>query len=404
MNPFNTFILGLLLQSPFQLPPRTAMENPVSVSSAQPKSRKDYDKLWLRFVAAKDDAKLQKDLDKFLQKQKTFDPAWTLHGYVHLYRGEYAAARQKLLQAIVVNSNNRIAMYYLAELAFAHAEYSRAAGLYAQLQAIDRTYPEIETKRQKAILLATDNFLRAAARAESEDRLGEAEEFYKQALVLAPNEPSLEARLADLLMKLDKKEEAEALRGSAVDHSPPTPTRRPDIEKNRRDDLEDLGRWGSEIEVFNQIRSTEAVSRQQFATLIVRYFPQIAEFRPTPPIMTDLNDATAIADIIAVTGVGLMSPLPNRRFEPLAPLSRSDLAAAIARLARVLGLTNEAPTVPTPDVPETNAAYPEVQFVLGGRIMSLEDSGGFNLNGHVTGIQAVLSTERLLGVFQQAQR
>src|SRR5262245_6615712 len=132
----NIIFLTLMLQSSFVLPPRAGLENPAAVSPIPKKLQKDYVKMWTRFLSAKDDAKLVKDLDKLLQKQRTFDPAWMIGGYLALYRGDDMAARGKFIQALGANPANRIAIYYLAELADAHAEYARAAALYAQLQSI----------------------------------------------------------------------------------------------------------------------------------------------------------------------------------------------------------------------------------------------------------------------------
>jgi hypothetical protein len=177
------------------------------------------------------------------------------------------------------------------------------------------------------------------------------------------------------------------------------------VDEVKRDDLEDLGRWGSEIEVFHQIRDTEAVTREQFATLIVRYFPQLTEFRQKPQIITDIQNSSARADIQHVVGTGLMEPFPNHDFEPLEGLSRGDLALAFARLSRLLGLSpDQIPSAPAPDVTPTNALYADIQLVLGYSIMTLEDSGSFNVSGHVSGRQAVSSAGRLLRIFQQGQR
>jgi tetratricopeptide (TPR) repeat protein len=399
-------LLTLLFQSSFMLPPRTALENPAAVSSVPQKLKKDYDKLWARFVAGKEDQKLLKDLDKLLKKQKGFDPALMIEGYLALTKGDDAAAQEKFMQALAFNPGNRIAMYYLAELAYANAEFARASTLYAQLLAIDATHPELETKRQKAYLLATDNLLRAAAKAEAENRLSEAEDLYRQALLLAPNEPSLQHRLADLLSKQNRKEEADALRKSTEDltprHAAAKPRPREDV---RVDDLEDLGRWGSEIGLFHQIRDAEALTREQFAILITRYFPQVTELRQAPQIITDIQNSPARAEILTLVGVGIMDKLPNHDFEPLSPISRGDFAVALARLARLIGVpASPASAGSASDVAESNALYPEIRTVLGHSIMALEESGSFNAIGHVSGRQAVNSAERLLRIFQQGQR
>src|SRR5262245_15616710 len=127
------FLLLLVLQSSLLLPPRTAIENPSVVTQIPQKLRKDYPKLWSRFLGGKEDTKLAVDLQNLLGKQKTVDPLWVIDGYLALYRGDDTAARGKFTQALTVNPKNRIAMYYLAELAYAHGDYARAATLYAQL-------------------------------------------------------------------------------------------------------------------------------------------------------------------------------------------------------------------------------------------------------------------------------
>ena len=139
----NAFLIALVLQSLLVLPPRTAVENPSAVSPVPQKLKKDYDKIWTKFLTGKEDAKLVKDLEKLLKKEKAFDPAWVVEGYIELYKGDDTTARQKFTQALTVNAKNRIALYYLAELAYAHSEYARATTLYAQLLSLDATHSDI---------------------------------------------------------------------------------------------------------------------------------------------------------------------------------------------------------------------------------------------------------------------
>src|SRR5215467_15334342 len=137
----NAFLIALLLQSSLLLPPRSAMENPAAVSPIPARMQRDYDKVWARFIAGNEDAKLVKDLDIILKKQKNFDPALTIAAYLDLYKGDDTNARQKFEQALALNAKNRIALYYLAELAYAHNEYARASSLYTQLLSIDTSRP-----------------------------------------------------------------------------------------------------------------------------------------------------------------------------------------------------------------------------------------------------------------------
>ena len=177
----------------------------------------------------------------------------------------------------------------------------------------------------------------------------------------------------------------------------------PDTPKN--DTLEDLGRWGSEIELFHQIRDTQAITRQQLAVLILRYFPQTGDFRRTPQIVTDIQDLPARSEIQTVVGTGLIEPLPNHTFEPGAPVTRGEVAMAFSRLSRLLNLApSTAPPTAAPDLAPSNAQYADIELVLGHGVMTLEDSGSFNVNGVVSGRDAVRSAERLLRAYQQGLR
>jgi hypothetical protein len=98
-----------------------------------------------------------------------------------------------------------------------------------------------------------------------------------------------------------------------------------------------------------------------------------------------------------------MEAMPNHEFYPAAPISRGELAMALGRLTRLLGLKpGSASQVAAADVSASNAMYSEIQLVLDNSIMGLE-SGSFNVGGQVSGSQAVLSVDRLLRIFQQTQ-
>ncbi|HYR42780.1 MAG TPA: S-layer homology domain-containing protein [Terriglobia bacterium] len=401
----NTFLIGLLLmQSSLLLPPRTAIENPAVVSAVPAKLQKDYVKLWTRFLAGSADTKLTKDLDNLVKKQKNFDAALTIQAYIELYKGNDAAAIQKFQQALGMNANNRIALYYLGELAYTHQDYVRANTFYSLLLSIDKNRTDIEPKRQKALLLATDSLLRSAARAQAENRLSEAEEFYKQALAMAPREPAVHTLLADLLAKENKIDEAAAERKAAEELTPRRGTSARNNPEPKPDNLEDLGRWGNDIGVFREIRNAQSVTREQVAVVIVKYFPQVVERQQTPQIVTDIETSWARTEIQTVVDVGLMDVFANHTFEPSAPTTRGEFAAALARLIGLLGLPpSPAPPTSTPDVVSTNAQYADIQLVLGYALMRLQDSGEFGVSGNLSGAEAVRAAEQLLRTFQQAQ-
>lgn len=402
----NTLFIALLfLQSLLVLPARTALENPAAVSKIPPKIQKDYNKLWSQFIGSKGDSQLTKDLDNLIKKQKTLDPAVTVQAYIELYRGNDTGAAQKFQQAYSLNPANRIALYYLAELAYAHQDYSQANRFYSLLLSVDNSRTDVEPKRQRSLLLATDQLLRSAAVAENEQRLSDAEQLYNQALTILPNDSTLHLRLADLLTKENKPNEAAAERKKAEEFSPPRTGIVRSNPEPKGDDLDDLGRWGSDIEVFRKIQAAPTVTRENIAAIIVRYFPQVTERPQSPQIVTDIEASWARSEIQTVADRGLMETFPNHTFEPLSLVTRGDFARALARLVDVLGLPAvTAPPIPTPDVASTNTQYPDIQLVLGRGLMALQDSGQFGISDYISGRDAISAAERLLRSFQQAQR
>jgi tetratricopeptide (TPR) repeat protein len=420
------FVLTILLLQSLLLPPRSAMQNPALVSAVPQKVKKDYDKLWTRFLVGKDDAKLVKDLDTLIKKQKDFPAALTIEAYLALYKGDAPGAASRFRQVTALNPNNTIALYYLAELAFASQDYAAANDFYSGLLTADKSRTDVEAKRQKALLLATDKLVRDAAQAEQDNRLGDAELGYRRALTMAPREPSLNRRLADLLGKEKKWEEALAqyrtqleIAGRSSDterhiaealmNLGRTEEARDILEHLRNEgtldenleskvnELEDLGRWGNEIDFFRTIKAADSLTREQLAALVVRYFPQVAEFPQTPEIITDTQDSWARSEIQVSVGTGLVDSFPNHTFQPSAKITRGLFALSMSRLIRLLDLNpTTAPVIPLQDVASSDALYGDIQVVVSSDLISLEDSGSFDVNGKVSGEEAVRAIERLL--------
>jgi tetratricopeptide (TPR) repeat protein len=421
-----SFLLTILLLQSLLLPPRSAMQNPALLSPVPQKVKKDYDKLWTRFLTGKDDKKLEKDLDSLIKKQKDFVPAMTVKAYLDLYKRDDAAAAKKFQQILSVNPNHTIALYYLAELALASQDYAAANEFYTRLFAADNTRTDVEAKRQKALLVATDKLVRDAMTSEQENRLSDAEQGYRRALTFAPREPSLNKRLADLLSKEKRWEEAlaqyrkqveiagrsseidrhiaealmnlgrtEEARG-ILDHLRTEGSLDENLE-SKVNELEDLGRWGNEIGFFKTIKATDSLTREQLAALIIRYFPQVAEFPQTPQIITDTQNSWARSEIQVSVGTGLLQAFPNHTFQPEAQVTRGLFALSMSRLIRLVGLSpTPAPVVPLRDVSSNDALFGDVQLVLSSDLVSVDDSGSFNAAGAVSGEQAVRAIERLL--------
>jgi tetratricopeptide (TPR) repeat protein len=388
----NSILIATLLLQSLVLPPRMVVENPAVVSPVPQKLRKDYDKLWTRFVTGKEDEKVAKDLDKLLKKQKDLAPAITLGAYLDMYRGNESSAIPKFLQVLTINPNDKTALFYLGELAFAGRDYTGAADFYARLLALDTTRTDIQAKRQKAVLLSTESLLQTAALAEQEKRYADAEQLYRRALGVVGRNGEIERKIAEALVNLGRTEEARGL----MDRLRTEGATDPGYE-SKISELEDLGRWGPELAFYRDIRSANSLTREQLAAIIVRYFPQVAEFPQSPQIVTDVQDSWARPEIQLTVGTGLIDPFPNHTFQPSTSIDRGLFALSMSRLIRMLGVSPvNPPPVPAADVDSSNAIYRDIQLVLGAGLMGLEDSGSFNVSGEVSGEEAVRAVERLL--------
>jgi tetratricopeptide (TPR) repeat protein len=181
-----------------------------------------------------------------------------------------------------------------------------------------------------------------AATAAQSNRLSDAERLYRQALELAPEEAALHGQLAAVLIRAGKTDEANAaLRRQLELGGSGEEARRALADANqarsaRRDqasaELQDLGRWGNEIERLKEIRTSQAITREQLAGLLTRYFPQLLEFRKTPQVMTDLPESWATPAIEAVVGVGLLDPTANHTFQPARTVNRGEFGQVMSRL------------------------------------------------------------------------
>jgi hypothetical protein len=438
----NWVLAVLILLQSFSPPPRATLENPAAVTPIPKKIQKDYDKLWQKFLAAKspkDDAKVASDTTNLLKKNKDFPPLLVLQAYLAFYGTQPGAAGLQFAVVLSKDPVNRIALYYLSEIAYARGDFAAASDFYGRLFAVDTTHPELEPKQQRALLLATDSLLRNASQAEQEGRLADAEESYRQATLRSPESAELHGLLAGVLVRemkwgealpefqrqielsgpggpndetqrqmiealtqLGRVDEARALaelRGGAG--AGPR-----DIDQERSDkELEDLGRWGTEIARFRAIESSETITREQLAVLLVRYFPQIAELPRTPEIMTDTQDSWASSEIQTVVALGILDPLANHTFQPSRVVTRGEFAVTMARLTRILGATpSSAAPIPMSDLASSAALYQDVQLVLGYGMLSLDSAGKFGIDEPVTGKEAVNAEVQLMRIAQSFQQ
>jgi len=416
----NGLIVAILLQTLPALPARGRLENPAAVYPVPKQAQKDYDKLWKRFVAApnvkdavKEETKVFSEFDKLLKKNPDLVAAMWVQTYMDLYAGRQPVAEKRMETILAKRPADPLALYYLAEFAYSRNEHLRASGLYRRLKAANGARVDVDMKSQRSLLLAMQTLVQEAMSATQANRLNDAERLYRQAIELAPDEAALYGQLAAVLTRAGKTDEANAtLRRQAELAGPGEESRRAlaladnQARSARRDqaraELQDLGRWGNDIERYREIRSSQAITREQLAGLLTRYFPQLLEFRKNPQVMTDLPESWATPAIEAVVGIGLLDPTANHTFQPSRTVSRGEFAQVMSRLVRMLGVSQqEHPPITAPDLVPGSALYRELQLVLGYGLLSLDSTGNFNISAPVGGEEAVNTAEKLLRLIQQ---
>ncbi|HET9215475.1 MAG TPA: tetratricopeptide repeat protein [Terriglobia bacterium] len=393
-------LIALLLQVPIALPARAQLENPASVSPVPQKAQKDYDKLWKRFLSGKEDTKVASDLDRFFKKHPEALSGLIVHAYIDLYAGRIMESERRFHQVLARQSMDPVALFYLGELAYARGDFVTANDFFTRLQA-RRPAPEVEMKRQRALLLAMDTLWQGARRAAADNQLPEAERLYRQALHLAPREAALHGQLGDVLQRAGKRDEAEAEFRLQREYSG-SPTLVASDHELTVKGLEELGRWGNQIERFREIQLSKAITREQLSALLTGYFPELTDFRQSTEIITDIQSSWARNAIETVVAAGILDRTANHAFQPARTATRGEFAQALARLMRLLRVSPAtlAPIAPL-DVVSGSTLYLELQPVLGYGLLSLDKAGNFNVAAQVSGEEAVSTAEKLHGLIHK---
>jgi tetratricopeptide (TPR) repeat protein len=390
-----SLLFVLFLQAQIAMPARATLPDPSAGNPVPKQMQKDYDQLWKRFLSGKDDAKVFADLDKVSKKNPDVVPPLLVQAYLDLYSGRLKDGEQRLRTALSKRPSDTVALRFLAEIAYARNDFVEANDFYTRLRSSGST--QADMKSQRALLLAVDSLLQDARLAERENRLVDAERSYRRALQLAPREAALHGHLAEVLRRAGNGTEAEAeLRVQQQLNGPGGALVASDNDLTVNG-LEDLGRWGNQIERFREIRAAKSITREQFAALFAGYFPQLTEFRHVTEIMTDTQDSWAQSSIQLVVDVGILDPTPNHTFQPHRTLTRGEFAVAVARLTRLLGLTpTTTPPISPLDVIPGSALDRELQPVLAYGLLPLDKAGNFGIGALVPGEEAVNTAEKLL--------
>lgn len=103
---------------------------------------------------------------------------------------------------------------------------------------------------------------------------------------------------------------------------------------------EDQARWQKAPARVNKALASPRLSRGELATLVVFYFPQVAEKASGPaPLFEDLVGYPAQEEILVLVRAGIMGGDPlTRRFGPSRIVTPRELEGVVQRLGKALGL------------------------------------------------------------------
>jgi len=386
-------LISLLLQIQIALPERANLANPASSYSLPPQTQKDYDKLWKRFLGGKDDRRVSDDLTKSLKKNPEVLPAVLVQAYLDLYGGRPDEAERRLEFVLSKNPTDPVALTYLADFAYTRGDYVRASELYTRLRAIHTSGSNLQMKSQRSLLLAMEALLQGAKLAISENRSGDAQKLYQQALNLTGHEPALRDQLN---AAINREGSGQARLGQSEDGQEDHSVTAPETTLGSAASIEDLGRWGNQIDHFREIQVSESLTREQLAALLAVYFPELGQYRASDEVIADVQQSWAQSAIRLVVGVGLLDSMANHTFQPARTVTRGEFAAVLARLTRLFSLpASAAPLIRPLDVVPDSTLYLELQPALGYGLMTLDNAGNFNVRDVVRGGEAVNIAEKL---------
>ena len=153
---------------------------------------------------------------------------------------------------------------------------------------------------------------------------------------------------------------------------------------------------------FKATASAMQLTRGDLAALLgVRLDDVVRQAPPREAVITDLGGHWAAAWMTQVARAGLMEPFANHTFQPRAPITRADLAAAVSRVIGLLavnrpalrGFLTDRPRIA--DMAEGHLSYPAAAVAVASGIMPLREGGRFDISLPVSGADATDVIARL---------
>jgi len=399
---------------------------------------RDHEEAW-RWFQSGDLARAQAEFQAVLKRSPQFYPSETALGYVDLVRQDPSAALERFDRALQAYASYVPALVGRGEALLAQsrepdalAAFESALKMDPQLQAIAR---RVEVLRARAM----QEHVAAARRAAQANQLDEAAQLYEKAIAASPDSAFLVRDLADVEAKQGKTEQALAHYRRAIEMDPSDVASRIHIGEvlDARGDLEgamtmyteannlepsaELRRRMSALEArlaylklpveYRAIPDEPEITRAGLASLIGIRLQAMLESTPAQPVViTDTRNHWASDWIMATARAGVMEPYENHTFQPANVLTRSDLAQAVARMLKIVGVGQpqllkdwQSRQQKMSDVGVSNLHYADASLSVAAGILPLADGGAFQLSRPVSGAEAIDAVSRIERLYNSSK-
>jgi len=385
--------------------------------------------LWLQ---AGDLRAAERNFESALKLADNFYPAETGLGYVGLAKKSHSDAVNHFDRAIVANPRYAPALVGRGESLLALGEREMALKSFEAAVVADENLAPLRTRIEVLRVRLQQDDVALARKASEAGQYEEARQAYERAIAASPESPFLYRELAGVLRQENNLDEAlkQAVRVIELE---PTDARGHvllgEIHDARKDQPNALAAYEAALAIepndalrlkveslrealalaalpaeFQQIASSEDVSREQLAALVGVRLDQLLKRagHQASVVITDTRGSWAGPWILAVTRAGVMEVYPNHTFQPSALVRRGELADAASRILSLIAAQN--PTLASSwrsakrkfaDVPPAHLSYSAASLSVEAGVMAPLADGTFQLGRPVTGAEAVAAVKKL---------
>jgi tetratricopeptide (TPR) repeat protein len=424
---------------PLELPPPTAaaVKYPDFIYPAAaaglgtPAAQERHHAGWL-WLQAGDFKAAERNFEAAKKLADGFYPAEAGLGYLGLAKQDQSAAVQHFDRAIVANPRYVPALVGRGEALLALGDRDMALKSFEAAVNADPNLAPLRTRIEVLRVRGQQEDVASARKALDAGRLDDARRGYERAIAASPDSPFLYRELATVLVRQgdldaalqraskaaeldpsdaraqtqvgDIREAQKDLKGAVAAYEAALALDRSEAIERRLETLRKDLAIASMPQQFQQIESSDGLSREQLAALVGVHLDDLLERAPrrNAVVITDTRGSWATPWILMVTRAGVMEVYPNHTFQPEALVRRGELADAASRVLSIiaaekpsLGASWRTARRQFADVPAAHLSYPAASVTVEAGVLQPLADGSFQLARPVTGAEAVAAIKKL---------